>query len=55
MTDTYRITTADELHALFDAPSVMVQRKVLPCLDKHARAFIAHSPFVCVSSSNAAA
>ena len=54
MTDDYRITTSEQLHALFDAPSVMVQRKVMPCLDKHARAYIAHSPFVCLSSSNAA-
>jgi uncharacterized protein len=54
VTDDYRITTIEALRALFDAPSPMVQRKVMPRLDQHCRAIIAASPFVCISSSNAA-
>ena len=54
MTDDHRIETLEELRALYDAPSAMVQRKVLPRLDKHCRSIIALSPFVCISSSNAA-
>ncbi|MGE5147649.1 MAG: pyridoxamine 5'-phosphate oxidase family protein [Candidatus Eiseniibacteriota bacterium] len=54
MIDDYSITTADELRALFDAPSEMVQRKVIKRLDRHCRTLIAACPFVCVSTSNAA-
>jgi hypothetical protein len=53
VTDDHRIETLEELRALFDAPSSMVQRKVLPRLDKHCRAIIAASPFICISSSSA--
>ena len=54
MADDHLITTAEQLRALFDAPSAMVRRKVMSRLDKHCRAIIALSPFVCISSSNAA-
>lgn len=53
MTDDHRIETLEELRALFDAPSAMVQRKVLPRLDAHCRAIIGASPFICISSSSA--
>lgn len=54
MTDDYRITTKEALAALFDAPSPLVQRKVIGHLDQHCRAIIAAAPFLCLSSSNAA-
>ena len=54
MADDYRITSADELRALFDAPSEMVRRKVIKRLDRHCRTLIAASPFICLSTSNAA-
>jgi len=44
---------APDLHAVYGAPSELVQRKVLPALDKHCRAFIAASPFLVISSANA--
>jgi len=46
-----RITTPDQLRALFEAPSALVKRKVI--LDKHCRAIIAASPFLCLSTSSA--
>ena len=48
-----RITTPDQLRALFEAPSALVKRKVIPSLDKHCRAIIAASPFLCLSTSSA--
>jgi len=51
MTDTL---TKPDLRALFGAPSELAVKKELPRLDRHARAFIALSPFVVVASADAA-
>lgn len=48
------ITSEAELRELMGWPTELVQRKVLPALDEHCRNFIAHSPFVLVSTANAA-
>ena len=46
--------TKPDLRALFGAPSDLAVKKELPRLDRHARAFIALSPFVVVASADAA-
>jgi PPOX class probable FMN-dependent enzyme len=51
--DDHRITSPEQLRALFDAPSALVRRKVIPSLDKHCRAIIAASPFLCLSTASA--
>lgn len=38
---------------VYGEPSDLVQRKVLPALDRHCRAFIAASPFLVISSADA--
>lgn len=40
-----------DLRGCYDEPNEMVQRKILRRLDKHARAFIALSPFLALSTS----
>jgi PPOX class probable FMN-dependent enzyme len=52
--DDHRITSLEQLRALFDAPSPMVRRKVIGRLDKHCRAIIAAAPFLCLSTASAA-
>ena len=48
------LTSEAELRSLMgDAMELSVQ-KVRPALDKHSRAFIARSPFLCLGTSNAA-
>ena len=47
-----RITTKEQLGALFKAPSKIAVEKVLGGLDTHCRTLIAHSTFVVVSSAD---
>lgn len=44
---------ADELRALYGAPSELAVKKSLTQLDEHCRLFIARSPFLCLSSAAA--
>ena len=44
------IETETDLREAYAAPSEMVQKKILHRLDKHARAFIALSPFVVLAT-----
>ncbi len=48
------ITNEEELRAVVGTPKQMVRDKVIPILDEHCRRFIAHSPFLVVSSSDSA-
>lgn len=45
------LDTETALRGCYDEPNEMVQRKILHRLDKHAKAFIALSPFVALSTS----
>jgi uncharacterized protein len=47
---TNRIQSAQELESLIGTPSELARRKELPRLDSHMRQFIAHSPFVILST-----
>jgi PPOX class probable FMN-dependent enzyme len=53
MSDEMLVTT-DEIRAHYGQPSPVVIAKQLPKLDRHARAFIALSPFIVIASSDAA-
>ena len=44
---------ADNLRAFYGEPNTLVQRKVLPKLDRHCRDFIARSPFLVLGTSDA--
>lgn len=46
----HRIQSAEELTALLGAPSELSLKKELTALDEHMTAFIAHSPFVILST-----
>ncbi len=48
------ITTEAELRAVLGWPSERAVRKAVTGLDSHCRAFIAHSPFLLLSTANAA-
>lgn len=48
------ITSETTLREILGTPSEIVRRKQLPRLDEHCRAFIAHAPFVLVSTADAA-
>lgn len=48
-----RIQSADELAAIIGTPSELSLKKELKLLDEHMRRFIAHSPFVIVSTHSA--
>ncbi len=48
------IDSREALRALYGEPSELVQQKRLDRLDRHCRAFIAHSPFVVIASADAA-
>src|SRR5688572_5290298 len=48
------VTSEAELREILGAPRDLVLRKQLPALDVHCRAFIALSPFLLISSANAA-
>ncbi|MCW0233925.1 MAG: pyridoxamine 5'-phosphate oxidase family protein [Ferrovibrio sp.] len=45
------LTTEADLRGCYDMPNDTVQRKILSRLDKHAKAFIALSPFLALSTS----
>ena len=45
--------SAEELRALYGAPSDLAARKSLSQLDEHCRHFIARSPFLCLSTAAA--
>jgi PPOX class probable FMN-dependent enzyme len=49
-----QVTSLDELRALIGTPGELVIKKELPQLDEHMRRFIAHSPFVIMSTHDAA-
>lgn len=44
------LNTESALRGCYDQPSELVQKKILPRLDKHAKAFIALSPFVVLAT-----
>ena len=48
------ITTREQLRSLYAEPGERARRKQLPALDRHAKAFIALSPFVVLATSDAA-
>lgn len=48
------ISTEEELRALIGFPGELVERKMITRLDAHCRDFIARSPFLLLSTSNAA-
>lgn len=47
------VSTVEELRALYGFPQGLALRKCIPRLDPHARAFIARSPFICLSTADA--
>ena len=47
------ITTEEELREILGYPSEMNINKVIPVLDEHCKAFIAHSPYMLIASSDA--
>ena len=49
--DDGRIDSVEELRDRYGEPSVRAVQKALPKLDKHCRNYIAHSPFLCLGSS----
>ncbi len=51
---TEQIRSAEELAAIIGAPSGISLKKELKVLDEHMRRFIAHSPFVVISTHSAA-
>lgn len=46
------ITTIDELRQIYGEPKEATLKKILPVLDKHCINFIAHSPYIILSTSN---
>lgn len=46
-----RIDSLEELRDCYGEPSVRAVQKALPKLDRHCRNYIAHSPFLCLGSS----
>lgn len=53
MSDEHRITSVEELRAINGSPGGLAARKVMKRIDGHARAFIARSPLLCLSSADA--
>jgi len=51
--DEHRITSLEELRQINGTPSGLASRKVMQRIDVHARAFIARSPLLCLSSCDA--
>lgn len=47
------VTSLDELRRIIGTPGELVMKKELPQLDEHMRRFIAHSPFVILSTHDA--
>src|SRR5687767_11979328 len=54
MSDPYRITRVDEITEILGAPHELAPFKVLNALDEMTRDFIARSPFVVLSTADAA-
>lgn len=50
-----RIDSVEELRQCYGEPSVRAVQKALPKLDRHCRNYIAHSPFLCLGTSQAGA
>ena len=48
------VTAEDTLREIYPAVSKLAEQKALPRLEKHCRNFIAHSPFLCLSTADAA-
>jgi PPOX class probable FMN-dependent enzyme len=48
-----RLDDAGSLRTLYGEPSARAVQKALPALDRHCRNFIAHSPFLCLGTSQA--
>ena len=48
------LRTLEDLQALYAAPRERALRKQMPALDRHARRFVALSPFLVLATSNAA-
>ena len=48
------VTGQEELRELVGQPNELTVQMVLPALDQHCRAFIAHSPFLLIGTSNSA-
>jgi PPOX class probable FMN-dependent enzyme len=53
-TFTEKVTSDAALREIIDVPNEMIRRKQLAALDKHCQEFIALSPFLLISSTNAA-
>ena len=51
MNDPHRIATADDLRRLFVRAEGLAAKKTLPALDRHARDYIARSPFLCIATT----
>jgi uncharacterized protein len=47
-----QITSVDELAAMFPAPSKGVLAKQIDHIDEHCRAFVSHSPFLAMGTTN---
>lgn len=48
-----QIKSIEALRKIYKQPIDIIVKKQIPCIDKHARAFIALSPFLVISSNNA--
>ncbi len=46
------VSTEEQLREILGTPSERVIKKCVPSLDKHSKTFIAHSPFVLLSTAN---
>ena len=53
MADQYQIASAAELRQLYGHVDGLAAKKSLPKLDRHARDYIARSPFLCIATSGA--
>ena len=54
MPDPHQIATAADLRRLFKQAEGLAAKKTLPALDRHARDYIARSPFLCIATSDGA-
>jgi hypothetical protein len=52
MADRHQIATAAELRQFYGHAEGLAAKKSLPRLDRHARDYIARSPFLCIATSN---
>jgi PPOX class probable FMN-dependent enzyme len=51
MTDPHQIASAADLRRLFGHAEGLAAKKSLPALDRHARDYIARSPFLCIATA----